>query len=759
MVQSFRIDAVLNLKSNAVPELAQLGSKFEAFDKIVKATTTNVKAFETALGALGTGRKLSGLITSLERLGRVHMGNLSGLAGLAHLSHLGNFNTAGINKVAASMAKLSGANLGNLSGHLQATLGPLHLILNVHQQIGAAAHNISTAWATAAGHISAAAAGMRGMRSPPGPPGMGGGGGSGGAHGSGGINRWNNHFEGSRAVEDAANSGGMISGAIKQGLKAEFEPSFSMSEEMAKLQMGGFTAAEAMTAHDKAFETQRNVMGATILGNIDIIKDLNAVFHNAAESIKMMPEMAAMGVVLGKVGKKDAINELFQAAQGGELRGLNQPGSDELDTGKFAAFLHKLEMVAVGTGGRIGPAEYLGFLRSARGAGTRLSDEALFTSIPAAMMALKSVRAGTALQSWSQSEFGHLAAGYASEQEKFGLIRKGAYTKTKGGSTIMKPGGVINEDLMQGDPVHYILDWLVPQLKKGLDPLGKMNPKDLQNAIIKELIKLYPRSTITGAVEEIAVNPAMMQRAIDAFQTGGKLDSADNNKILQGADAKLHLDAMTASWTAFMTALGESSTGNAVKILDGLTGSLNSLSIWASRPENAGTAKTLTEVAVGLGVVTTAMMALGLALMVITPMAAAITAAIGGGAVVGALFAHAFPGKHKPGEVSLADQLLDHLGIRPKASGKTSGPTYDDYGREVPNFGGPGAAPPAAANNNTPGSSAANPIYNMQLNQPSTRDTALGNADFMGRQIHGPSTGGTHYDQTMGPSFSIFGRL
>lgn len=65
--------------------------------------------------------------------------------------------------------------------------------------------------------------------------------------------------------------------------------------------------------------------------------------------------------------------------------------------------------------------------------------------------------------------------------------------------------------------------------------------------------------------------------------------------------------------------------------------------------------------------------------------------------------------------------------------------------------------PPSAANNNAPGSSPSNPIYNTQLNQPSGKDIAHGVSDFQGRQIHGPSTGPTGFDQRSGPSFSLYG--
>jgi hypothetical protein len=69
---------------------------------------------------------------------------------------------------------------------------------------------------------------------------------------------------------------------------------------------------------------------------------------------------------------------------------------------------------------------------------------------------------------------------------------------------------------------------------------------------------------------------------------------------------------------------------------------------------------------------------------------------------------------------------------------------------------GPGV-PPAAANTNLPGSSASNPSYNIQLNQPSGRDIANGVSASQARGIGAGPRASTGFDQSMTPSFSYLG--
>lgn len=769
MAESFRISAILNFTSNAPQVLQNLGREFSQFDRVIRQGQESLRAFETTLRGIGSGRNLTGLVRNLEQLGRVRIGNIQGLASLGQatmaIERMAATDGRGLGSLARNLEKFGSINLAPAAAQVDKMAQSLQVIVTAQERIASGARETATAWREAATAMREGANALRGIRTNP--PGQTGGGGGRKPPPSGLLTPMERQNE--RDYVGAGMLGGMAAAAIERGLRAEFEPSFSVSEAMAKLMLGGFTKDEARTAETKAFQTQQSTaaMGSTVLGNLDIMRDLNAVFHSAADAMAMMPDMASMGVVLEKAGKGDQIGELFKAAQAGELRGLNKPGSEELDTGKFSAFLHKLEMVTVGSGGRVGPSEFMSFLRSARGAGSRLSDDALFTSIPAVMMALKSSRAGTALQSWAQSEFGHLAAGYASEQERVGLIRAGAYTKTKGGTTVMKPGGVFHEDVMQTDPAEYILnpEWgVIATIRKYLDPKGKLaaaDPKLLQGEVIRELVKLYPRSTITGAVEEIAINPAMIRRAIDAFKSGGTLDKMDYNNVLQANDAKLHLDAFSASWTAFLTALGEGSTDQAIKLLDSMTGALNSMANWArANPTLAGY---ITDVAAALGVLAVSISALGVAALVGGPgVRAGKSILFGGpGAAAGAEGAGGAAAANAVRYGGLLGFLANPIAGLPAmaAVGAAAGahfdmPTMTDTGDILGGWNPNNRGAPGGFSLPPPGNSPSNPIYNMQLNQPSGADIAHGVTANQARTIASPSSGQTGFDSRTGPAFS-----
>lgn len=766
MVESFRVNAVLNFTSNAPQVLQQLGREFSQFDRVIKDGQANLKAFETTLRGIGSSRNLGGLVRNLEQLGRVRVGNIQGLASLGQASvAIERLNAAGgkgITQLVRGLEQLGKINLGGAPSEIDTLVRLLDNIVNVQNRVLTGAKEIGIAWKETAEAMREGAAALRGIRTTPPTPG----GGRGRVATPGVLTPQERQRE--RDWGGAGMVAGMASQAIRSPIEKAFADAMETQERTALLGIGGFTGPEMSAAKANAYNVQTGIPGATVASSLEITKDLYSVIRDANEAVANTANLAATGVVLGKVGKGDEIAELFKSMQAGELRGaLSQPGSEDIDVGKFEKFIRSVEMVSVGTGGRVGPGDYAGFLRQAGVAGVRMSDEAMFQSFPAVMMALKSVRAGTALQSFQQSEFGHLAAGYGTEQERIGLILPGGQHKVgKGGATVISPGGLVNESDAQSNFPHWIFNTLMPKLDKFVDPNNKMNSTDRLNASMRELYNLFPRNTITRMIEDIMRNRPLIEkyeRGLDP--NSGPMANKDFNKELFANDPKLHLEQFNAAWTAFLSSFGEATMGSVIKILDNLTSSLNAMAAWARA--NPAMAATIVEVATALGVLAAAVSALSLASIVLGPggrilksigagaagLAAGTTGAIAAGAAaglgIGTYAAHYFPGQHAPGEISRADRLLNWLGMNPAgaptANGGVSGGGF-----------GPSAAP-GAANNNQPGSSASNPVYNIQLNQPSGRDIANGVSANQANSLGAGPRASTGFDSTMQPAFSYLG--
>jgi hypothetical protein len=117
------------------------------------------------------------------------------------------------------------------------------------------------------------------------------------------------------------------------------------------------------------------------------------------------------------------------------------------------------------------------------------------------------------------------------------------------------------------------------------------------------------------------------------------------------------------------------------------------------------------------------------------------------------------------GLASLTHRILDWFKSLPSrlwssmtgsAPPATEGPAKagGTMGMGPPTSPGP---PPVAANSNAPGSSAANPVYNFQLNQPSARDLAYGVTANQARSLGAGPRASTGFDANMHPSFSTSG--
>lgn len=758
MATSFRIDAVLNLTSNAPVELAALGQKFEAFDRIIKASTTNLETFEKVLRSIGTGRNLSTLVTNLERLGRIRVGNI-GLSGLTSLGNIAALDARKFGQIAAGLGKIGTVNLSASLAGLTRMETALTAIERLQAAITTGARGMASAWGAAATAIQGAASALRGVpRNPPRGGGIGGGGsGGGGSSSSGGGHSSSGFMAGQHQMANDLTMGpGIVGSELRGAIEPAYKGGMDIGEERAKLGLQGFNAAQMDQSVEAAFETGQKRLGTSVLNNIKLIGDIDGVIHNADKAIQLMPNLADSMVILAKVGKGDQMSNAITAAKAGELGGfLNKPGTEEIDPNLWAEFIHGMTTSIITTHGQIGPQDFLTTLKGLGTAGVIMDPEVLLKTWPAIMQTMGASRAGTTVSSLDQSLYGRMPGVNIREMIKMGLVsddpKMVRYTKPSGTGHIL-PGGLKDSDLQRKNLPLWVWTVLEPLISAYVDktvPGAKtMSPRDHMIAVLIDLYRFVPRNPQTKVLEDIIRNKLVIQNEASAYD---RIAGNDPNAQLKANDPKLHQQGTQAALAGAQGRFGLALNADAVIVLDQLTDGLNKLSNWAR--DNKEDAALYAKTAIGLAAVTTAMAGLGVAMMVISPAVLAITAAIGGGAVLGKMAADMFPKDHtKPGS------------MWPGApSSKTQRDLFgDSYGPDslslVDPFGfSKRASPSGAANNNAPGSSPSNPIYNTQLNQPSGKDIANGVSDFQGRQIHGPSTGTTGFDQRSGPSYNIFG--
>jgi hypothetical protein len=764
MVQAYRIDAVLNLKSNAMTELRDIGRQFQAFDNIIQGSTTKIQAFGNALASVGTGRKLSGLVSALTRLGQIHVGNMAGLSQLSHLNNISAANVASIGKIASGLNKIGTTNYANSIQNLATMTTHLGAMAGHQTTIAHGAQQTATAWQAAAQAIRQAATGMRGVRQP---GGGGGGGGGGGAGRSGGHQGGYGPSSGERAFERDVNEvGGAASGFAhgvwslgKEVLGAGMETQSAAGGVGAM--MGGLSDAELDRIKKRAYEVQQTTPGASVVKTIDEIKEIAMVTRNLDFALTHAQDIAKFGIVMETVsGKDNAVKETLSGILGAEERGMMVPGTDTIDPNRLLKKLHQDMKVAIGTGGRDMPTNSLGELRALGPEAKMMSDEEWSVTEPAIAIGMKDSKAGNALFSMTQSLTSSIPKRIGDVLMASGIYQ-GKMTPLKGGNykpDIEKfaPGPNGEIDWMQTHPSHWTHDVAYQKLLAWERRKDKNAPEERIEARAQtDFNMVFSRGTIIRRAQQVVAAWGAILKEEEALKEGGALDRMDAYKYFLSKNPKVSLKATEEAAIGAKSAFGEASMGSTIGILDKVTTSLNKLSQWAL--SDPGSAERIEKVASGLGVLALGIAGLSAVITIASPALrllstpAFLAAAAGGG--IGLLLAHFFPKNHPPGEVSRADQILKGIGADPNDLVGSLQRLLGEKGT-IERLKELGGAPPSGSTANTPGASSSNPLYTYQLNQPSGRDIANGTTDFMGRRLSGPPASQTGTDGRSVPNFS-----
>jgi hypothetical protein len=383
-------------------------------------------------------------------------------------------------------------------------------------------------------------------------------------------------------------------------LKGIFERTATFDAVKAGLLGQGFTPAQANAAAEASFATQRNTLGTSALGNIDLVSKLMAVVQDPNEAIKLMPDYARLGVLLNVTGHGDEGSELMDAIRAGEFRGALSrvnptTGKPEINMEGLSTFLNEMTATNSVSHGQIGPAAILQFLRASGGAaGALIDDKELFAHTIALQMALGPGRAGTALQAFEQQfTAGRMSQATANMLIQMGIIRGGGTTKTNpfvrsNGpfNVILKPGAMdpgMQEEAFRS-PVDFVMQYLAPRMQEYLHKsYGKTydNADDKTKLAYETAVASQISSRIPGGTEisEIIRNILIIGRDTGAFD---RAMTRDNFGIAAGNNPMLRQMALIAAYQAAETRFGETAMPQAIRGLDGVTDSLNGLSTWAT---------------------------------------------------------------------------------------------------------------------------------------------------------------------------------
>lgn len=225
------------------------------------------------------------------------------------------------------------------------------------------------------------------------------------------------------------------------------------------LGLGAKTAADAIQ-YSQAMKTY----GTSSLENLELMRDSLTVFADLHHAQMVLPTLAKMKFANAAMyGEEDGAEKgqtFLNMLKVIELRG--GLASQE----KFEHEANLVQKVLTATGGRVGPNEWLNFIKTGGVAAKSLQDEAFFYKMEPLIQEMGGHRVGTGLMSAYASLYqGNTTVRAAQEMGRLDLLdtSKVEYNKI-GMIKQIKPGALAGGDLLKSDPMAWLETVLLPKL-------------------------------------------------------------------------------------------------------------------------------------------------------------------------------------------------------------------------------------------------------------------------------------------------------
>lgn len=418
--------------------------------------------------------------------------------------------------------------------------------------------------------------------------------------------------------------GGAMAGAGLYGLsmfKAPLDEAKKYEVEMQRifaLGMGDKASKDAIK-----FAQGMKTYGTSALENMTMMRDAMTIFADVHHAEMVTPLLARM---------KFANNAMFGSESGAqkERTFMNMLKVIELRGGlaskdKFEHEANMVQRVITATGGRVGPDEWLNFIKTGGVAAKSLKDSAFYYQMEPLIQEMGGQRVGTGLMSAYQNLFqGRTSVRSAQEMMRLGLLDPSMVEYNKIGMVKqVRPGALAGGDLFKSSPVEWMESVLLPKLAaKGIT--GDEGIKDTLGTILGNRTASNLLTQMFLQRSQIRKNERLNAGADDIDSLYGRAKDT-----LAGKEIDLR-----AKWRDVLKELGMTVLPVAIRAVEGLTSVLKSVSRFAQE------FPTLTKgVVILFGVLAGAAAVGGVVMLASAAFTALGTALafVGGGAVVAAL--------------------------------------------------------------------------------------------------------------------------
>ncbi|MDN2699327.1 phage tail protein [Janthinobacterium sp. SUN073] len=228
------------------------------------------------------------------------------------------------------------------------------------------------------------------------------------------------------------------------------------------------------------FAKNMKTYGTSQNENLELVRDAMSIFGDLHHAEMVAPTLAKMKFA----------NKAFFGAESGEenerifmdlLKVIEQRGGTA-SSEKFHDQANMMQKVITATGGRVGPTEWLNFIKTGGIAAKIMDDKQFYYQMEPLVQEVGGHRAGTALMSgYSNLYQGRTTKRAVTNLENLGLI--GDHSKVKhdkvGQVSTLGPGALLGSDIFRRSQFEWLEQVLLPQLEKK----GITDPKKIEDTI------------------------------------------------------------------------------------------------------------------------------------------------------------------------------------------------------------------------------------------------------------------------------------
>lgn len=391
-----------------------------------------------------------------------------------------------------------------------------------------------------------------------------------------------------------AGAGLMVAGgAMAAPVKGEIDEARRYALEIARIQALGLGDKASKDA--VKFAESMKTYGTSTRENLELMRDAMTVFADEHHAQMVAPTLAKMkfanAAMYGDEGGADNSRKFIDMLKVIELRG---------GLASEARFKHEADMiqqVITATGGRVGPEQWIDFIKTGGLAAKGLDEKAFFYRMEPLIQEMKGHAVGTGLMSAYQNLYqGKTTVRAARYAEELGLYDKSMVEYDKVGQLKrVKPGALKGGDLFKSNP----MEWMNTVMLPALAAKGITNDKEITDAIGS----IFSNRKASDLFATMYLQRAQIDKSA-RLNSGADGIDALNDKAMKTAQGG-ELDLLAKKHDLYLE-MGKDILPLYVQGLEFVRDAIKGLTTWMK--ENPGLAKA---VSIGLAGIAAAALAIG----------------------------------------------------------------------------------------------------------------------------------------------------